>query len=128
MSFRTIDWRWLAATAVAIAFAAPPALGQGQRLTIYSAYENGQIRPLVQAFEKANPDIKVEHFHQPGEELVATIELELRARSPKADIVGLNAASLGYLQKKHAALAAYAAKEIDQVRPELQDPQRFVTP
>jgi len=123
--FRTY---WLAAAAAAAAVVATPALAQGQQLTIYSAYENGQIRPLIQAFEKMHPDVKVEHFHQPGEELVATIELELRARSPKADIVGLNAASLAYLQKKHAALAAYAPKEIDKVRPEFQDAQRFVTP
>jgi iron(III) transport system substrate-binding protein len=103
------------------------AYGQ-ERITIYSAYENSQMRPLIQAFEKAYPDIKVDHFRQPGEELVATIELELRAGSPKADVVGLNSASLTYLQSKHRALAPYAAKGIENVRQEFRDPQNIITP
>jgi iron(III) transport system substrate-binding protein len=106
----------------------PAAFSQSGKLTIYSAYENSQIKPLVAAFEKANPEVKVEHFHQPGEELLATLELELRARSPKADIIGLNDASLNYLQKKHGALLPYAAKDIEKVRPEVQDRTRTITP
>jgi iron(III) transport system substrate-binding protein len=101
---------------------------QAQTLIIYSAYETGQMRPLVQAFEKANPGIKVEHFRQPGEELLATLELELRAKSPKADVVGLNDASLHYLQRKHAALEPYAAKDAAKIRPEVRDPQNLITP
>jgi len=117
----------LAGIAALIGTATLPVHAQN-RLTIYSAYENSQMKPLIQAFEKTHPDIKVEHFRQPGEELVATLELELRAKSPKADVVGLNAASLTYLNKKHGALAAYAAKDVDKVRPEVRDPQNFITP
>lgn len=116
-----------AVVALAAAALATPALAQ-ERLTIYSAYENSQMRPLIAAFEKANPDVKVEHFRQPGEELVATVELELRAKSPKADVVGLNTASLTYLQGKHGALAAYAPKDVDKVRAEVRDPQNLITP
>src|SRR5262249_20479105 len=101
---------------------------QSQTLVVYSAYETGQMRPLVQAFEKANPGIKVEHFRQPGEELLATLELELRARSPKADVVGLNDASLSYLQRKHGALEPYAAKDADKIRMEVRDRQNLITP
>ena len=123
--------RWvvgaLAGIAVLIGTVTLPVQAQS-RLTIYSAYENSQMKPLIQAFEKAHPDIKVEHFRQPGEELVATLELELRAKSPKADVVGLNAASLTYLNKKHGALAAYAPKDVDKVRAEVRDPQNFITP
>jgi iron(III) transport system substrate-binding protein len=120
--------RTLAGTiAVAATIGTLPVHAQG-RLTIYSAYENSQMRPLIQAFEKAYPDLKVDHFRQPGEELVATVELELRARSPKADVVGLNVASLTYLQKKHGALAAYAPKDVDKIRAEVRDPQNFITP
>jgi iron(III) transport system substrate-binding protein len=43
-------------------------------------------------------------------------------------VVGLNTASLTYLQKKHQALAAYAAKDADKVRAEVRDPQNFITP
>jgi len=104
------------ARAVIVGTALLPCLAHAQtRLTIYSAYENSQMRPLIQAFEKASPDIKIDHFRQAGEELVAMIELELRAGSPKADVVGLNAASLTYLQGKHRPLLAYAPKGIENV-------------
>lgn len=97
-------------------------------LVIYSAYENAQMKPLIELFEKQNPGIKVSHFRQPGEELVATLELELRAQSPKADVVGLNDASLNYLQGKHGALEPYAAKGVDKVKPELQNKANIFTP
>jgi len=117
------------ARAVIVGTALLPCLAHAQtRLTIYSAYETSQMRPLIQAFEKASPDIKIDHFRQAGEELVAMIELELRAGSPKADVVGLNAASLTYLQGKHRPLLAYAPKGIENVRQEFRDPQNFITP
>ena len=112
-----------AAAALALTSAA-----HSQTLIVYSAYETGQMRPLVQAFEKANPGIKVEHFRQPGEELLATLELELRAKSPKADVLGLNDASLHYLQRRHAALEPYAAKDAAKIRAEVRDPQNLITP
>ena len=116
----------IAATA-ALALAHGPVAAQS-RLTIYSAYETGQMRPLIAAFEKKHPDIKVDHFRQPGEELLATVELELRAKSTKADVLGLNDASLTYLNKKHSALQPYAAADIDKLRAEVQDPSRHITP
>jgi iron(III) transport system substrate-binding protein len=98
------------------------------RLLIYSAYENQQIKPLIDAFTAANPDIAPVHFHQPGGEINTTMELELRAGAPKADIAGLNQASLIYLQGKHSAFEPYAAAEVDKVRPELQDKAHVYTP
>jgi len=119
----------LALSACALALsAAAPAQAQSGPLIIYSAYENAQIKPLATAFEKLYPNVKVEHFRQPGEELMATLELELRAKSPKADVVGLNDASLHVLQKRHGALLPYAAKGIDKVRAEVQDPTNTITP
>jgi iron(III) transport system substrate-binding protein len=98
------------------------------KLIVYSAYENSQMAPLAKAFEALYPGTTVEHFRQPGEELLATLELELRAKSTKADVVGLNDASLNYLQRRHNALQPYAAKDIDKVRPELQDKTHTITP
>lgn len=104
------------------------ARAQQAEFVVYSAFEDKQIAPLSQAFEKQNPGVKVSHFHQPGEELVTTLELELRARSPKADVVGLNDASLTYLQSKHSAFEAYAAKDVDKVSPALQNAPHVFTP
>lgn len=126
-SLRRFCERVVILAAAALAVAQVPAVAQ-TRLTIYSAYETGQMRPLVAAFEKKHPDIKVDHFRQPGEELLATLELELRAKSPKADVIGLNDASLTYLNKKHSALQPYAAVDIDKLRAEVQDPTRSITP
>jgi iron(III) transport system substrate-binding protein len=98
------------------------------KLIVYSAYENSQVAPLAKAYEALYPGTTVEHFRQPGEELLATLELELRAKSPKADVIGLNDASLNYLQRRHSALQPYAAKDIDKVRPELQDKSHTLTP
>ncbi|MFN7191454.1 MAG: hypothetical protein ACK5U4_08480, partial [Rhodospirillales bacterium] len=109
---KKIRIRLLAGAFIGALVAHAPASAQ-QRLTIYSAYENSQIAPLTKAFEAKNPGVAVDHFRQPGEELLATIELELRARSPKADVVGLNDASIAYLQKRHDAFEPYAAKDAD---------------
>jgi iron(III) transport system substrate-binding protein len=97
-------------------------------LVVYSAFENGQIKPLVDAFQAANPQITISHFHQPGEELVATITLELRARSPKADVVGLNDASLTYLHSRFSAFEPYAAAGVDKVTPALAAKGNIYTP
>jgi iron(III) transport system substrate-binding protein len=111
-----------------VATVADTASAQAQRLTIYSAYENAQIAPLVRAFEARNPGVSVDHFRQPGEELLATIELELRARAPKADVVGVNDASIAYLQRRHDAFEPYAAADVDKARPELRSPTNVFTP
>lgn len=111
------------------AFAIPAvARAQTRRLTIYSAYENAQIAPLARAFEARNPGIGVEHFRQPGEELLATLELELRARAPKADVVGLNDASLTFLQRRHDAFEPYRAVGLDRARAELRAAGDVFTP
>jgi iron(III) transport system substrate-binding protein len=124
---KKIRIRLLAGAFIGALVAHAPASAQ-QRLTIYSAYENSQIAPLTKAFEAKNPGAAVDHFRQPGEELLATIELELRARSPKADVVGLNDASIAYLQKRHDAFEPYAAKDADKARVEMRSPQNIFTP
>lgn len=117
----------IAAFGVAAILSAAPTWAQ-TKLIVYSAYENSQVAPLAKAFEALYPSTTVEHFRQPGEELLATLELELRAKSTKADVVGLNDASLNYLQRRHNALQPYAAKDISKVRPELQDKTNTITP
>ncbi|MCO5090370.1 extracellular solute-binding protein [Bosea sp. (in: a-proteobacteria)] len=113
---------------LALAALAPAGAGAQTPLVLYTAYENGQMKPLIDAFEKQNPGLKISHFHQPGEELVATLELELRAGSPKADAVGLNDASLNYLQTRHSAFEPYAAKGVEKVKAELQNKAHIFTP
>src|SRR4051794_36038456 len=100
---------------VASALSQHKAAAQAAALVIYSAYEDGQIGPLVTEFTKMNPGINVRHFHQPGEELVGTLTLELQAGQGRADVVGLNEASLLTLNEKLAALEPYGAAGQDKL-------------
>jgi iron(III) transport system substrate-binding protein len=119
-------------TSVALALiastAAAPAKAQEGSLQIYSAYPDEHMKPLIEAFNKKNPNVKVEVSVQPGEELLSTIELEMRAKSPRADVVGLNQASINALQGRHKAIEAYRPAELANVRDEVRDPANVVIP
>ena len=120
--------RTFAATGVAV-LASPALRAQAQtQLVSESGFEAGQIKPLMDAFAKDNPQIKPVHFHQPGGEIVTTLELELRAHASKADVAGLTDASLNYLQGKYDAFEPYAAKDIGAARPEVQNKANIFTP
>jgi iron(III) transport system substrate-binding protein len=124
---RTISRAALLPVAFAATIAAS-SLALADDLIVYSPHAVERMTPLIDAFEAKNPDINVEHFRQPGEELVATIELEMRAGAPRADIVGLNEASLKYLQGKYEALDSYEPADWSQVREELRDPDKRIIP
>lgn len=105
-----------------------PARAQTGALVIYSAFEDGQIGPLVTEFNKAHPSINVRHFHQPGEELVGTLTLELQSGHGKADVAGLNEASLRGLHDKLDAIEPYEAAEIGKLRQDMRDANHLFTP
>lgn len=106
----------------------PLAHAQEGSLQIYSAYPDEHMKPLIEAFNKKYPDVTVEVSVQPGEELLSTIELEMRANRPQADVVGLNQASINALQRRHNALEAYVPAELANVREEVRDPNNIVIP
>lgn len=119
----------LGGTTAAILLAmAAPAMAQSGSLQIYSAYPDEHMRPLIEAFNKVHPDISVEVSVQPGEELMSTLELELRAKSPQADVVGLNEASINALQARHEAFEAYTPAELPSVREAMRDAENLVIP
>jgi iron(III) transport system substrate-binding protein len=107
--------------ALALMLAAGSAAAQDGTLRIYSAYPDEHMKALVDGFKVGHPGVDVQVSVQPGEQLLSTLELELRANSPQADVVGLNQASIGALQAAHSAFAAYAPKGIEGVRPEVLD-------
>ena len=107
---------------------APAYAAVGGTLKIYSAYPNEQMKPLVDAFNKKYPDVNIQISVQPGEELLSTIELELRANSPHADVVGLNQASIDALEGRHHAMEAYEPADLAGVRAVDRDPNNIVIP
>lgn len=107
---------------------AGPAAAQDGTLRIYSAYPDEHMRSLVEGFRAAHPGVDVQVSVQPGEQLLSTLELELRAGRPQADVVGLNQASIAALQERHEAFAQYDPQGAEAVRPEVRDPSGTSVP
>jgi iron(III) transport system substrate-binding protein len=108
-----------------LALAAPAVAGE---LNIYYGTSRDLFDPVIQAFAATRPDIKVSSYRAPTEELMATIELEIKAGKPRADVIVIAAAQLFGLQQQHKALEPYAPKELEKVKKELRDPELFRTP
>ena len=108
-----------------LGLAAPAAAGE---LNVYYGTSRDLFEPVVQAFGAARPDIKVSSFRQPTEELMATLELEIRAGKPRADVIVISASQLFGLQQQYKALEPYAPKELEKIKKELRDPQLLLTP
>jgi len=60
-------------------------------LNIYYGTSRDLFEPVVQAFAASRPDIKVSSYRAPTEELMATIELEIKAGKPRADVIVITA-------------------------------------
>lgn len=115
-------------SAAALGGHAAPVLAQEGTLQIYSAYPDEHMAALLEGFEAKYPDVDVEVSVQPGEQLLSTLELELRANSPQADVVGLNQASIGALQASHQAFAEHEPAGIEGIREAVRDPQNIAVP
>ncbi len=104
------------------------ASAQDGPLQIYSAYPDEHMAALIEGFNAKYPDVEVQVSVQPGEQLLSTLELELRANAPQADVVGLNQASISSLAADHGAFAEYQPEGIAEVRESLRDPEGVSVP
>ena len=59
---------------------------------------------------------------------MATIELEIRAGKPRADVIVITASQLLGLQQQHKALERYTPKELEKIKKELRDPEMLLNP
>ncbi|WP_157968954.1 ABC transporter substrate-binding protein [Tropicimonas sp. IMCC34011] len=105
-----------------------PALAQDGNLRIYSAYPDEHMAALIEGFGAQYPDVDVQVSVQPGEQLLSTLELELRANAPQADLVGLNQASIAALAADHDAFAEYRPEGLTNVRENLRDASGLSVP
>jgi iron(III) transport system substrate-binding protein len=108
-----------------LGLAAPAAAGE---LNIYYASSRDLFEPVVQAFAASRPDIKVSSFRQPTEELMATVELEIRAGKPRADVIVCSPPQLLGLQQQYKALERFTPKDLEKIKKELRDPEMLLTP
>ena len=107
-----------AATLSLVALAAGSAFAE-TTLTVYTAFEAEQLEAYKAAFEKANPDIKINWIRDSTG--VVTAKLLAEKENPQADAVwGLAATSL-LLLKQEGMLEAYAPVGVDKLDPRFRD-------
>ncbi len=91
-------------------------------LTVYTALEADQIKNYQAAFEKANPDVKIQWVRDSTG--IITAKLLAEKNNPQADAVwGLAGTALG-LMDKEGMLQPYAPKGLDQIAPNMRDSKK----
>jgi iron(III) transport system substrate-binding protein len=95
-------------------------VANAQQLTVYTALEADQIKAYQAAFEKSNPNIKINWVRDSTG--VVTAKLLAEKAAPKADVVfGLAATSLMLLDKE-GMLQGYAPVGLDKIKSSMRDP------
>lgn len=88
--------------------------GAAETLSVYTAFENEQLAPYKQAFEKANPGIEIAWVRDSTG--IITARLLAEKANPQADVVwGLAASSLQLLGRD-GLLEPYAPTGLDQIK------------
>lgn len=88
-------------------------------LTVYTAVEADQMKAYQNAFEKANPDIKIQWVRDSTG--IITAKLLAEKNNPKADVIfGVAGTSLA-LFKKEGMLEAYAPANLAEIAPTMRD-------
>jgi iron(III) transport system substrate-binding protein len=117
------QWGVIAATALSLALAGliPSPAAAKTELTVYTAYENDDLKPYKAAFEKDNPDIVINWVRDSTG--VITAKLIAEKDNPRADAMwGLAVTSLLVLDD-HGILEPYAPKGLDKISAKFRDPR-----
>ena len=115
---RSMAWA-LAAMAV-LALAGTEASAQGRtKITVYTAFENEQLKPLKDAFEKDVPDVEIAWVRDSTGVITARFLAE--KDNPRADVVWGVAATSLMLADDLKLLDPYAPKGLDQVKASFKD-------
>ena len=99
---------------------------EGQ-LMFYTSLLDAARGPLVEAFSKKYPSIRVEAYRASNEDLVPRIVEEYRANRFAFDVLETSADSLGTL-KEEGVMARYRSPEMAQYPPESVDPDGYFAP
>jgi len=112
-----------AVTGLALAFAG--AASAQTKLTVYTALENEQLKPLKEAFEKATPGIEIVWVRDSTGVITARFLAE--KDNPRADVIwGLAASSL-VLFAQQGLLDAYTPKGAEMLKPAFVDSKSPMT-
>lgn len=112
--------RWVLALASCVALASPFGANARTELTVYTAYENDDLKAYKAAFEKDNPDVVINWVRDSTG--VVTAKLIAEKENPRADAVwGLAVTSLLVLEDLDL-LQPYAPKGLEKLSPKFRDP------
>lgn len=107
------------AAVTALAFALTGTAQAQTKLTVYTALENEQLKPLKEAFEKANPGIEVVWVRDSTGVITARVLAE--KDNPKADVIwGVSVSSIAMFDQQ-GMLAGYSPKGADKLKSHFVD-------
>lgn len=90
-------------------------------VTVYTAFETDILAKYKNAFEKENPDVKIKWVRDSTG--IMTAKLLAEKNNPRAEVVwGLAGSSMALL-KEEGVLKPYAPKGLEDLKPNLNDPQ-----
>lgn len=98
------------------------------QLTVYYGAMRSQMEPVLDAFKKQYPNITIKEHRAATEELMATMEMELRARNPQFDVAVAQNAGFLNLQNDYGLFDAYAPSSRSAIMEGLLDPENIQTP
>jgi iron(III) transport system substrate-binding protein len=103
------------AAVTVLSFALAGAAGAQTKLTVYTALENEQLKPLKEAFEKATPGVEIVWVRDSTGVITARILAE--KDNPKADVIwGVSVSSIALFDQQ-GMLAGYTPKGADMLKP-----------
>lgn len=115
MTFKKLFSGLLAASAMTAATATMA----GTELTVYTAFEAGDLKRYAKEFNKQHPDIKINWVRDSTG--IVTAKLLAEKENPQADVIwGLAATSL-LVMKGEGMLSPYAPKGLDALSPKFRD-------
>jgi len=90
-----------------------------ESLTVYTALESDQIKPYLESFKTAEPDIEVKIVRDSTG--IVTAKLLAEKANPQADVVWGTAATSLVLLEQNGMLEAYAPKSLDKIDAKYRD-------
>jgi iron(III) transport system substrate-binding protein len=125
-----IAWAFVLVVALYALLAGIAVSDAGQKLTIYSNWPTDQIKVVADAFHEANPSIEVDFFRAPIEELFTIFSMEVKVRSPRADIFFMADPARAEVLKKQGVLAKYQPPQavMDGFNPKFVDRDGYWVP
>lgn len=96
----------------------------GEKITVYTSQPSEQMAPVIQLFNKINPDIQVDLFRSGTTEVLNKLQAEAAAGAPKADILLIADSVAMQGLKAQGLLKAYPKADVSRLPAGQFDPDK----